>query len=57
MSDAEIIYLPQPKLERVRNPDWLWEELERAERRVEDIKRVLGILAVERGLSDGDETA
>jgi hypothetical protein len=54
---AKVYQLPQPRLERVTNRDWLWEQLEQAERRVEDIQRILGILAVERGLEDGDESA
>ena len=30
----------------------LWEELEKCERRAEDIRRILGILAVEKGLEE-----
>lgn len=50
---AKIIYLPTPKVETIDQRDYWWDELEKAERRAEDIKRILGILGVERGL-DGD---
>lgn len=58
MRKAEVIYLPLPKLENVRDVHWLQQELERAEGRVADIKRILGIRAVQQGPSEGgDETA
>lgn len=49
---AKIIYLPTPKVETTDQRDYWWAELEKAERRAEDIRRVLGILAIERGVSD-----
>ena len=46
--ESKIVYLPNPVTNETKE-NW-WEELEKAERRVEDIKRILGLLAVERGL-------
>lgn len=54
---AKIIYLPIPKVDTQDQRDYWWDELEKAERRAEDIRRVLGILAVERGLDDGNGVA
>lgn len=56
---AKIIYLPTPKVETIDQREYWWEQLEIAERRAEDIRRVLGILGVERGLADdsGDDGA
>lgn len=48
---AKIIYLPIS----ITTPEQrsnLWEELEIAERRAEDIKRILGILAIEKGVEE-----
>lgn len=43
---AEVIVLPiPPRMD-------MWEQLEIAERRVEHIKRELGLLAIEKGLDD-----
>ena len=49
---AKIIYLPTPKVETIDQREYWWEQLELAERRAEDIRRILGILGVERGLDD-----
>lgn len=47
---GEIIYLPRPK-ELTPEQKAYWEgELELAERRVEDVMRILGYLALEDGL-------
>jgi hypothetical protein len=54
---ADIIYLPTPKVETQDQRNYWWDELEKAERRAEDIRRMLGILAVERGLSEGGDGA
>jgi hypothetical protein len=51
--EAKIFYLPAPKVESLDQLSYWWDELEKAERRAEDIRRVLGILAVERGLDEG----
>ena len=58
MSDqADIFYLPTPKPETQEQRDYWWEELEKAERRAEDIRRILGLLAVEQGLDEGGDGA
>ncbi|MBT8161454.1 MULTISPECIES: hypothetical protein [Arthrobacter] len=49
---ARIIYLPTPKVETIDQREYWWEQLEKAERRAEDIRRILGILAIERGAPD-----
>lgn len=54
---ADIFYLPTPKAETQEQRDYWWEELEKAERRAEDIRRILGILAVEQGLDEGGDGA
>lgn len=46
--ENNVIQFPRP--EPSDGKEMLWLELEIAERRVEDIKRQLGILATERGL-------
>lgn len=46
---AEIIYLPI-KITSEEQRRSLWEELEAAERKAEDLKRILGILGTEKGL-------
>ena len=37
-------------LQNEKTVDYWWDQLEIAERRAEDIRRILGILAVEKGL-------
>jgi hypothetical protein len=54
---AKIIYLPTPKVETSDQRDYWWSELEKAERRAEDIRRILGILAIERGVPEGGDAA
>lgn len=54
---AKIIYLPTPKVETIDQRDYWWDELEKAERRAEEIRRVLGILAIERGVPEGGDAA
>lgn len=54
---AEIIYLPLPKVETVDQRNYWWDELEKAERRAEDIRRLLGVVAIERGVEGGDGAA
>ena len=49
--EAEIIYLPI-KITSQEQRDSLWDELEKAERKVEDLKRILGILGIEKGLKE-----
>lgn len=52
---AEIYYLPVPnELTEEQKQHW-WETLESAERQREYAMRMLGIIAVEKGLSELDE--
>lgn len=53
-NEAKIIYLPLPKVETIDQREYWWDELEKAERRAEDIRRVLGILGIERGLDNSN---
>ena len=48
---GEIIYLPI-KITSEEQRASLWEELEKTERKAEDLKRILGILGIEKGLED-----
>jgi hypothetical protein len=54
---AKIIYLPLPKVETDDQRNYWLEELEKSERRAEDIRRVLGILGLEHGLTEGGDGA
>ena len=58
MSEApNIIHLPLPRAETQEQRDYWWDELEKAERRAEDVRRILGLLAVEQGLDEGGDGA
>ena len=58
MSEApNIIHLPLPQAETQEQRDYWWDELEKAERRAEDVRRILGLLAVEQGLDEGGDGA
>ena len=48
---APIIYMPVPETLTPEQKEHWESELEKAERRVEDCMRILGYLAIERGLS------
>lgn len=48
---ATVTWLPI-KITTKEQEENLWEELEKCERRAEDIRRILGILAVEKGLEE-----
>lgn len=51
MSSAEVIPMPQPRRELTEEQkEYWWQQLEIAERQVEYAKRMLGVLAVEKGL-------
>lgn len=49
---GELINFPLPNQMTPDQTEHWWEELEKAERRAEDIRRILGLLAVERGLEE-----
>lgn len=49
---GEIIHLPTPKELTPEQEEHWWNQLEIAERQVEYAKRMLGILAVEKGLEE-----
>lgn len=50
--EASVHYLPPPKELTPEQEQYWYEQLEIAERKVEYAQRMLGILAVEKGLSD-----
>lgn len=53
---GELLYMPTPKQLTLEQREHWERQLEFAEIAVEQAKRMLGILAVEKGLSGGSET-
>lgn len=51
---GELIYMPSPKELTPQQREHWEEQLEIAERAVETAKRMLGLLAVEKGLSENE---